>query len=682
MDPIVYGAYENNPDLAAEDFDTPPNIPIERCFDKLAFRSGWGRPDSYLIIDGLGSGSHAYADTLDIIEYSKHGYSFLVSESGIYYPETENHSVLTVVRNGMAGTVPSFAELVEKRAEPDGSGYVRLRLNDYNGTDWIREVFFLPEIGILFHDTVRAREAGSYVLENHFRVPGKATFEHDELRALREDEASGPIGFLLQGTCSHAHTKSFKEQDKSLQYSRALEPGMPPEESLALAWKHRYGTDDQVVSVFTSRSVLEMKPGHAVSFTHFARIQAAGEPAFSLETVDGSRVILAGPGEPIPFLCHESPVQTEPSGKAPDMGKSGRSLEFENLFECEFDITSVVAGPDHRTIFGTGDGVVGKCDAHSNLEWKVELDGRVHDIAAAPSDREETFYVGHGDSMLSRISQGRVIWTKTIDAISSYSPWWALYHPSAVRVVVGPQSMDSVVFAGCGDKILRGFSPDGEELWTFRYDNGIPAQLLPIDLDHDGYSEVLVGGEVISNQSTCRILRPTGTLLAEIPVEGWTSRLSAVSIAESDDSWILAVGSNRGENLQVSDLSPVGGREESLPFQRRFSLRLGGEVNGLVIDLPQNCLFASTTQGCLLRLDLDRGNPSWNRTFLHPIAELKPVSDHLLIVDATGQHHLLDCGGKVVAESSSARIWTSGYSTESEVVFASGDRLLRMSIEA
>jgi len=104
-------------------------------------------------------------------------------------------------------------------------------------------------------------------------------------------------------------------------------------------------------------------------------------------------------------------------------------------------------------------------------------------------------------------------------------------------------------------------------------------------------------------------------------------------------------------------------------------------VNGLVIDRLQNCLFASTKQGCLVRLDLDRGNPSWDRAFAHPIAQLKSVSDHLLVVDATGHHHLLDRDGKVVAESSDARIWTSGYSTDSGVVFSSGRRLLRMSVD-
>ncbi|RKX33067.1 MAG: hypothetical protein DRP71_11005 [Verrucomicrobia bacterium] len=681
LDPIVYRVWEDHPDLVAGIFDTPPDTPIERCFDKLAFRSGWGRSDAYLLIDGLGSGSHAYADTLDVIDYSRHGYSFLVSESGIYYPETENHSVLTVVRNGLAGKVPSFAELIEKRIEPDGSGYVRLRLNNTNGTDWIREVFFLPQIGVLFHDTVRAKEAGSYVLENHFRVPGKATFKNEELRALREDEVSGTVHFLLQGTCSHDHTKTFKEQDKSLQYSRKGEPGMPPEESLALAWKCRYGTDDQVVSVFTSRSVLEMKPGHAVSFTHFARIRADGEPLYSLDSVDGSRVTLTGPNEPILLACHESPTPAEPSRTPPYKSGGRKSLNFENLYECESDITSVVSGPDHRTIFGTENGLVAKCGPNSNLDWEVRLESRVHDISAAPMGGEETFYVGHGDSMLSRISRGRVIWTRTIEAIPSYSAWWALYHPTAVRVVVGRQPDDSIIYVGCGDKILRGFSPDGEELWTFRYDNGIPARLLPIDLDHDGCSEVLAGGEVISNQSTCRILRPTGKLLAEIPVEGWTSRLSAVSIVESDDSWILAVGSNRGENLQVFDLSSSGDREEPLPFQRRFSLRLGGEVNGLVIDRMQNCLFASTAQGCLLRLDLDRGDPSWNRTFAHPIAKLEPASGHLLVVDATGHHHLLDHDGTEVAEVTHARRWTSGYSTDSGVVFSSGNQLLRMSLD-
>ncbi|MGD9497544.1 MAG: hypothetical protein AB7Y46_14680, partial [Armatimonadota bacterium] len=52
MDAGFYRLHDTMPD------EPEPNLPLERCFDKLSFRASFDPEDEYLLIDGIGMGSH------------------------------------------------------------------------------------------------------------------------------------------------------------------------------------------------------------------------------------------------------------------------------------------------------------------------------------------------------------------------------------------------------------------------------------------------------------------------------------------------------------------------------------------------------------------------------------------------------------------------------------------------
>jgi len=680
MDPLVHGTFEKNPELADEDFGTPPGIPLGSCFDKLVFRTGWERQDAYFMVHGVGNGSHAYADTLDVLDYSRHGFSFIISDTGCYFPETENHSVLTVMRNGLSGTVPSFAELLESSYDSDRGGYARMRLNNYNGADWIREVFFFPEIGVIFHDTVRAKQSGSYVLESHLRTPGKVTFQDDQLLGQRSVENGGDIYFKLSGTSSHPHSINVKEQSKSLQYDRKKPgPAELPEENTSLLWRKRYGIDDKIISVLTTRSVVELEPEETVSFTHFAQIRSEDEAEYNLKSVDGIRITLSGPKE-IEVISHEKPSAQKQKVSPSSQGVTKPlQLDIKKLAELQGTVTAMTPGPSGGTYCGDQDGILTFNNISLTKEWDVLLEGPIHAISVSMEPDGETCFVGHGKSALSAIINGKIIWAHQINGIPSYSYWWELWHPSAVAVKAAKTLEGTIIYVGCGDKIFRGFDAKGNEKWVFRYDNGVPAQIFPIDLDFDGNSEVLVGGEVISNQSTCRILTPRGQLISEIPIEGWTSRMTAVTAEWTGNSWLWAFGANRANNLHLYEIEVEKSKPISLTVNQRFINRLAGEVKGVSIDLEHQSIYAATSQGYLLRLDFS-GNTVWHKQFPHSIDRFEKLSENILVVDSIGKAFIIDPIGKTLAEAISPKQWDAGFVTGNTAIFASDHQLLRFSL--
>ena len=140
VDPLVYEVWERDPEMAPVVVTSPPPAPIESCFDKLAVRTGWTLADDYLLMDGLGGGSHSYDDAGGVLEYARLGVSLIVQEDSFVHSAPEHHSVVTIVRDGEAGVIPGFAVLEAKETETSGAVYLRIRLKDYAGADWVREV--------------------------------------------------------------------------------------------------------------------------------------------------------------------------------------------------------------------------------------------------------------------------------------------------------------------------------------------------------------------------------------------------------------------------------------------------------------------------------------------------------------------------------------------------------------
>jgi len=299
IDPLVYYAWEKEPQLASGASDTPPKAPIDKCFDKLAIRTGWDRDDDYLLIDGLGGGSHSYADAMSILDYQRFGISFIVAEDSLHWPEPENHSMVTIYKDGKKEKIPSFSELMETVTDGKGNMYVKMKLKDYNGADWIREIYMIPEKCVVFHDTIIANDFGNYTIENHYRIPGIAEFENTAgniIKSKRKTRNGENVEFKLLSMCNRDSTYNMEKIPIDLKY-RVLpgsEPSFSEETDDAAAGRKRYHLRDICLSVFTARAAAKLNKGEQVQFTHvacaeknFANVEILENRTKILENDDG-----------------------------------------------------------------------------------------------------------------------------------------------------------------------------------------------------------------------------------------------------------------------------------------------------------------------------------------------------------------------------------------------------------
>jgi len=383
MDPLVYYAWDHQPEALARRFPRRPNIPLDRAFDKLSFRAGWAREDDYLLIDGLGGGSHAYADALDVIDYSSHGYSFLVSETGSHFPEPESHSVLTVVRDGEAEHPPCFAECLDASSEPGGHGYGRAALRELNGTDWVREVYFMPGFGMVIHDTVHIRKAGKYIIENHLGVPERGELEDGRFTCRRGGPNKENVSFRLEGTSSHPSTTHITERDTSLHYRdlSLVDPDLPPEENPREAWRSRYETEDLCVSLYTRRVAAELPAGSVVSFTHFARASFESEEVGGLVSAKKGRVVVAV-GEDERVLLSKEPAATDQMESVSAVSvTSTAEISLTVIAEVPDRITCAQATPDGNITLGDANGVVRAISPSGKVVWTALTGPPIEDLA-------------------------------------------------------------------------------------------------------------------------------------------------------------------------------------------------------------------------------------------------------------------------------------------------------------
>ena len=305
--------------------------------------------------------------------------------------------------------------------------------------------------------------------------------------------------------------------------------------------------------------------------------------------------------------------------------------------------------------------------------WASELEGPVRDIGVV---QEESFLLaaGHGSVSLTGFGrEGDRLWSTRIEHEPCPWPWWELPTPAAVQVAGGIWEGEPFFAVGCGDIQVRCFDAGGKEQWRWRYNEGVPGRLTVADVDGSRRPRIVVGGEILSDQSTCRILEPDGQLMAELTVEGWTSMLTALAFGEDGGSRFIGCGASRGANLHLFELEAGG-------WARRWLKRPGGQVTGIHISGADDRVVAGTSQGFLLCYDLE-GERVWHRLSDRGVQHLAPMVGGVLVVDTAGGLRRVNLSGDVEDLGSLPGPCSLAAADDSGVTLASGSAIFRMSAE-
>jgi hypothetical protein len=135
-------------------------------------------------------------------------------------------------------------------------------------------------------------------------------------------------------------------------------------------------------------------------------------------------------------------------------------------------------------------------------------------------------------------------------------------------------------------------------LWNYRYVNGIPGTIRLNDVNGDGVDEIIVGGEVMSNCCHCRVVDASGEQLQEVEVEGWTSRMTALALAEGEPTY-MAFGATRGRNLYFLKTDPGN----AAPLQVQWMQRMPGAVTAVHIDPSGKRVVVGNSLGLIVAFD-------------------------------------------------------------------------------
>ena len=277
------------------------NIPLERSFDKVSFRRSFDREDQYLLLDGIGRGSHGHVDVNGISHFTDNDRIWLMDVSYAEAPNMRDHNVVTIIRDGETTPPPPLAAL-DGVADLDRFGLCTTSVPAYCGMDWRRLIFWSKERYFLFMDQLTAVEAGDYTMRAHWRTPGRGEVSGTTFSVRQQAGAQGePVRRITRKDADGAGAcMKIVRQDGSLRTSLDLAGGQW--QAIVFGCGHHPGDDSfhlyvdgvRVADVHVSRT--EIKPSSAVPFT----VATAGRHEISLRLRESpgticDRLLLTGP---------------------------------------------------------------------------------------------------------------------------------------------------------------------------------------------------------------------------------------------------------------------------------------------------------------------------------------------------------------------------------------------------
>lgn len=278
----------------------PP--PIEHCFDKMSFRSGYGPRDEYLLMSGIsGVLVHGHEDGNAILRLTWNDRIWLANLGYRDFAPSE-HNGLMVWRTGDSAKMQEFLGHNPDDADSDAAGlitpptlmpayssleaigqlpragFTHTRTADYNGIDWDRTILWSKGRFFLVFDDVAARDHGHYQLALSWRGLGEAALSGNDF-ALRQDGEQ----FNIKSADDSDKNLSLKRPDRNSDWSGVEHDGFT-------RWP-KYEHADGTVRILS-----EMKEINGRGRHRFANLLFPGAAdSLVLEQVNDREVKILGP---------------------------------------------------------------------------------------------------------------------------------------------------------------------------------------------------------------------------------------------------------------------------------------------------------------------------------------------------------------------------------------------------
>lgn len=593
---------------------TPPNVPYERAFDKIALRTGIRPNDEFLLLDGVVNYAHDYDDANTIHEYSRNGRTYLATCDGIFAPTMPHHNGVNIVRDGISGPLPQCAERLHA-AELKPVMVAQTRINDFAGADWTRSIVFLPKAYFVVLDRIKARQEGTFTLTGHWRMLGKPEFSGDTL-TVRQWKKGVPFKDENR-TFFHMQAPGRRVAHKTMPYKRSLSVRYYPyarphvqvlaqsrvarlamgKSSFLFALGHETGREAK-----PHYRAYEVAPGvvRVTDAKSAAYLGAAGRPVrIGVVEIDadlfyltdavlcvagGRRAVVDGKvivesarpvtrsvsfaasdalKKQLASSAHDIPAGAAGAEKAVPalkrlwqvkVGGEIRTLRTENLPAG----LGIVAVPSRA---GRSAGKVLFLDATGKVTKKMSFDAQVNDVAVddLDGDGRPEFLIAREDCTLQCLDAAgkeRFSFAPKRERIVNSTLWLGRNSMQRVWVADHGGGEQKTIVVSSGDQHFHGLSPDGKRKWVVWARAGIFTTFGMCDVDGDGVKEIVGGNGKISAYDYVWAVKAENKnrWCKRIRGDGWGATLCALEVGDldGDDRNEIVTGSSRA-SLRVID---------------------------------------------------------------------------------------------------------------------------------
>ncbi|MBR4674126.1 MAG: hypothetical protein IKP00_06630 [Victivallales bacterium] len=162
-----------------------PVPPIEKCYDKMAYRSALEPNGFYALVDGVNNGGHRHEDANSVLRLTYMNREWLM-ENSYPKPQQKFHNSLLLLANGEAFSLPDYMELLTS-GENDDLCWAFSRANGFGPSDWTRFFFWLKkENAMVVVDELLVKKAASFQVRQRWNGLGEYAPRNDGMQLTQQ----------------------------------------------------------------------------------------------------------------------------------------------------------------------------------------------------------------------------------------------------------------------------------------------------------------------------------------------------------------------------------------------------------------------------------------------------------------------------------------------------------------